>query len=69
MAYKYLINCDLTTYESTLIIINDMNINYKKLNNYDGSYDFIITCSPDIAAELKNKNLKLIMDKPLNYVI
>ena len=40
---------------------------HAKLNNYDGSFDFIITCTELIADELKNKNIKV--DKPLNYIV
>ena len=37
------------------------------MNNYDGSYDFIIVCDTMTYDELISKGLTLVADKKLNY--
>jgi hypothetical protein len=37
------------------------------LNNYDGTFDFIITCSEEFANSLKEKGITVIADKKIIY--
>ena len=54
MSNRYLITCSPESYQSTSLLLNTkIHQVISKMNNYDGSFDFIITCSKDVATELK----------------
>ncbi len=36
-------------------------------NNYDGSYDFIISCNESIANELKTNKINIVKDQKIIY--
>lgn len=66
---KYFINCDPENYESTCSLLNEkIHKIISKMNNHDGSFDFIITCSENVFNELKDNNIKILADKKLDYV-
>lgn len=51
---RYLINCDITNYNNITTILINKNITIIcKMNNHDGTYDYIIQCDELVAEELK----------------
>lgn len=65
---KYLIKFqDIESYEETKKILDGCNS--KLLNNYDGTFNFIIECTEDYASFLRKRNINLISDQRLYFDI
>jgi hypothetical protein len=65
---KYLIQCNTIKYY--LHVKNTLDENQcqiKLLNNYDGTFDFIIQCHGEYIKQLELVNIHCIEDKPIVY--
>lgn len=66
---RYLITCDLNNYDTIKNILADKQINiHCKMDNHDGTYDFIIMCDEVVAKDLE-KDMILIADKIIDWGI
>ena len=63
---RYLIACvTIESYEKTKSVLSQYSGTTIEMNNYDGTYDFIIECFGHDADLLKTQGLSLISDAPL----
>lgn len=67
---RYLIECKTKeSYEvakNALLTFDGLKI---ELNNYDGTFDFIIESTPAYINLLKMQNISVILDRPLQYTM
>jgi hypothetical protein len=62
---KYLIPCNLDNHQIIKSLL-DVKI-ISQMNNYDGTYDYIIMCSDEFRFYLQNHGVNVIADKKLDY--
>ena len=62
----YLISCDPDNHIYISSLLNESVIS-SKMNNHDGSYDYIIKCSEEFALFLKLKDVNIIFDRKILY--